>query len=397
MVLPLRGFPGSRAPEASLPVAQGMNKWKIRVPGRQPIGPVSTELVVRGIELGRVPLTAEVCEVGTEAWSSLTQVDEFYEALGLDDAQTSLIRRDVPDWSDSTDNEVTRAFHPLMSQRVHATPSPSPRRAESLPLTDASEDEEATQVMSGPPEGVLDEPFDAGEELGRMNEGPRLGSEEPKGPTERGAPVAAGEARTGDGGEVASDSREAFADRVAPAAVEEGSLDDDDETSTPAAGTAFRRPRSNSAAVATGEARRASPALAKDPSDLMDADDDDGDRRVIRSVPVPGQEIPSVRPAAGAPSPLQVPEGADRAQPSRRMLARAEEFAREHGDSDAPSTEGWTYSRNSRGRSNPDAPDELTAPSLRVRREYARARVLLFVGLGSLALALVLVAVVLVQ
>src|SRR5512141_865665 len=87
---------------------QLMTDWKVRIPGRHAIGPVSTELLVRGIRAGRVPLDAEICEVGADAWQPLSSVDEFFEAMGLDDAETRLHQAPVrpgapPDENDDED------------------------------------------------------------------------------------------------------------------------------------------------------------------------------------------------------------------------------------------------------------------------------------------------------
>jgi hypothetical protein len=67
-----------------------MTDWKVRIPGRQAVGPVSTELLIRDIRAGRIPPDIEVVEVGSDAWTPLASVDEFYDALGLGDLRTAV-------------------------------------------------------------------------------------------------------------------------------------------------------------------------------------------------------------------------------------------------------------------------------------------------------------------
>jgi hypothetical protein len=57
-----------------------MNWWVTRK-GKQPIGPVSTELVLKGIVAGKVPRDVLVCEVGGADWKPITVVSPFAAAL----------------------------------------------------------------------------------------------------------------------------------------------------------------------------------------------------------------------------------------------------------------------------------------------------------------------------
>lgn len=65
-----------------------MTEWLVRQAGSAPIGPVSTELVARGIEAGKVSLTAEVCRVGTADWLPIDMVDEFAHVAYDEEAAT---------------------------------------------------------------------------------------------------------------------------------------------------------------------------------------------------------------------------------------------------------------------------------------------------------------------
>jgi hypothetical protein len=65
-----------------------MAEWHVRQAGSRPIGPVSTELVIRGIEAGKVALDAEVCRVGSRDWMPIDMVDEFAHVAVDEEAAT---------------------------------------------------------------------------------------------------------------------------------------------------------------------------------------------------------------------------------------------------------------------------------------------------------------------
>jgi hypothetical protein len=117
-----------------------MSDWKVRIPGRHAIGPVSTELLVRGISAGRVPLDAEVSEVGGDAWQPLSSVDEFFEAMGLDDAETRL--HEAPMRSGARVNEEDEDDDDAVTRVVESL------RGDELDQDD--EDDLATRLMSAP-------------------------------------------------------------------------------------------------------------------------------------------------------------------------------------------------------------------------------------------------------
>jgi hypothetical protein len=57
-------------------------QWYLTV-GERSLGPVSTELVARGIRSGKVPVNAWVCQVGDDSWSALSSFGEFQEAIDM--------------------------------------------------------------------------------------------------------------------------------------------------------------------------------------------------------------------------------------------------------------------------------------------------------------------------
>src|SRR5436190_19763157 len=58
-----------------------MSDWYVCVVGGEPVGPVSTELLVRGIESGKVPHDALVCQMGETEWHELFSVPSLAAAL----------------------------------------------------------------------------------------------------------------------------------------------------------------------------------------------------------------------------------------------------------------------------------------------------------------------------
>jgi hypothetical protein len=55
--------------------------WYVTRPGGAIVGPVSTELVMRGISEGRVPTDSLVCRSGTSAWLRLKTISVFADAV----------------------------------------------------------------------------------------------------------------------------------------------------------------------------------------------------------------------------------------------------------------------------------------------------------------------------
>lgn len=55
--------------------------WYVLSQGGDPVGPVSSDLIVRGIRAGKVPFTARVCAAGSQSWKDLVAVEEFASAV----------------------------------------------------------------------------------------------------------------------------------------------------------------------------------------------------------------------------------------------------------------------------------------------------------------------------
>jgi hypothetical protein len=124
------------------------NQWYVTIEGNA-VGPVSTDLVIRGIKHKKIATNAYVCVVGASEWQSLADVAEFYDALsegglldaawprngrGLDlaaspadplEAQASS-EPALSDAEDESESETTASFP---SQRAHELAAPAPATA----------------------------------------------------------------------------------------------------------------------------------------------------------------------------------------------------------------------------------------------------------------------------
>lgn len=98
-----------------------MTEWWVRQGGSAPIGPVSTELVIRGIDAGKVSNEAEVCQVGGQEWLPIDMVSEFVGYTFDDEAATRVV--DSP-WFES---EAARSIRAPSAQSARLPPPPPAR------------------------------------------------------------------------------------------------------------------------------------------------------------------------------------------------------------------------------------------------------------------------------
>jgi hypothetical protein len=134
------------------------DQWWVTQGGQQPIGPVSTELVVRGIAAGRVPLDSYVCEVGGAAWTPVRDVRHFAEAVAIAaalkvDDRPSGRSPSLPKF-DASDDRTLVDMEPLLPSDVpRPTERTSPRssaRAPQLAPFDANDDLRTITDISPP-------------------------------------------------------------------------------------------------------------------------------------------------------------------------------------------------------------------------------------------------------
>lgn len=65
----------------ALPSRIEIREWYVCTRGGEPVGPVSTDLIARGIVAGKVPRTALVARVGDSVWQRAMRVPEITTAL----------------------------------------------------------------------------------------------------------------------------------------------------------------------------------------------------------------------------------------------------------------------------------------------------------------------------
>jgi hypothetical protein len=350
-----------------------MTDWKVRIPGRHAIGPVSTELLVRGIKAGRVPLDAEVCEVDGTAWQPLGGVDEFFEAMGLDDAETRLVDALTLTAQDETghdeDDAATRVVESLRADQDDDEDDLATRLV-SAPLlpkadSDGDEDDEATRLVSSlhrpaasVPPPTTGRRSDVGPQHGRGASAPQsypvpLVRRQP-------SPSQPSAARKGPGS-LAALLGDPSSPRVPPRATQERPPGGSGSADRMARSDRIDRPDVGGPKPPTeAPSERPRAALSVPPGDspLMDADDDDEESGSLNAKA--RERFPSIRPLL---TPTQL---------------------REHRRAGTTRSKGrsWLHHRVDRA-------DELTAPALRLQRAYTRTRRALLLIMAVLIVAVV--------
>ena len=70
--------------------------WWVTTPGQSaPVGPVSVELLRRGIAAGRVPDSALVCAVGTRRWRPFSDIVESEPSAAEFDPESERVHFDL--------------------------------------------------------------------------------------------------------------------------------------------------------------------------------------------------------------------------------------------------------------------------------------------------------------
>jgi hypothetical protein len=90
-----------------------MGQWWLMGRDRVPVGPVTTELVLKGIQAGKVPNDALACEVGASAWRSVRSVSRFAPAfakLRIDGPTLVDLASDMMDDPPTLANATLRPF-----------------------------------------------------------------------------------------------------------------------------------------------------------------------------------------------------------------------------------------------------------------------------------------------
>ncbi|GEM_PF-5846196 len=352
--------------------------WKVRVRGRATVGPFPTDLIVLGIERGKVPFESEICREGTAIWRPLASVPAFYRAMGLHRvplppppvatgaSDEDEVTRIAPspgagaDPDEDDDEDETRVLEALLPESAPPRRPPTSAAGPGLPSPAVPPGRPGRAATPAPAAGAPPPPLRAAAPptgAGALPPPPlaahgSLGRAEDDAPTvilESPRSLAAGPA---------------LRHATPPPPLHPPGSPNEPRASAPLAATQPRPPpypRPLPPLVTPAE-----PITA---ANLMDADDDENDVRGIHQ----GLSEPpgSIRPAAGAPAERS------EARPAPRRSARPpvvnERPLRAH---------------------LPERADELTAPARRLRRDRQRlliALVVLAVGLvATLAMLLVL-------
>ena len=104
-----------------------MSEWWVGRRGAEPVGPVSTETLVRGVLEKKVPEDALVCRVGEREWQRVAQIDELWEKIHPEQFKTSVTAK------------------PWFKEAGDSSPP-----AESLSDADSDNDDDATRIYAAP-------------------------------------------------------------------------------------------------------------------------------------------------------------------------------------------------------------------------------------------------------
>ncbi len=125
-----------------------MSEWWVGRQGSNPVGPVTTDTLIRGILEKKVPEDSLVCRVGEQQWQHIAQVDELWEQVHPEEFRTNITQRpwfaekgasqppSSPPVENEVDDESTRIFSvPILPIRsVDSSPShPVPARTDNPP------------------------------------------------------------------------------------------------------------------------------------------------------------------------------------------------------------------------------------------------------------------------
>ena len=132
-------------------------QWYVTIAGNA-VGPVSTDLVLRGIKHRKIATEAYVCVVGAQEWQALADVPEFHGAL----KENGLLPEIGRDPSSQTEGAISlasiAAAQAQANQTSVATQSSDVTDATPESLTDAVEDDESELTAPFSSRGVENAP-----------------------------------------------------------------------------------------------------------------------------------------------------------------------------------------------------------------------------------------------
>jgi hypothetical protein len=121
-------------------------QWYVTIAGSA-VGPVSTDLVLRGIKHKKIATEAYVCVVGASEWQALTDVPEFHGALAsvtaaqtsspLEQTAAALTSVEDDDESETTAQFPSSRLTDFKHQQGALAPAPGPRHDEHSEIANA--------------------------------------------------------------------------------------------------------------------------------------------------------------------------------------------------------------------------------------------------------------------
>jgi hypothetical protein len=120
--------------------------WWVTKGNQVPVGPVSTDLLLRGIGAGRVPKDALVCEVGGSSWRWIGETAPFSAAFGSGRTRSELDSYDDKTTADPPTNEEFLSSFDDSSDPTTTTIQIPRRWFESM-----NDNDEQTLVDTSPP------------------------------------------------------------------------------------------------------------------------------------------------------------------------------------------------------------------------------------------------------
>lgn len=142
-----------------------MSQWWVSRPGGDPVGPVSLETLILGVEQQKVPEDAYVCRVGEQQWHRLPQVEEIWDKLHPEQSRTNVVEQpwfEKPsdpapapgDLADADADDATRVYDALAMAGQIAQPAATaaaPVATESLASAPKKSEPKPTAQPQEPP------------------------------------------------------------------------------------------------------------------------------------------------------------------------------------------------------------------------------------------------------
>jgi hypothetical protein len=113
------------------------------LPGGEPTGPVTTDLILRGISAGTVPRDVLVCRVGDREWRTLAGIRRFADAFfARRERRRFSVAAELTRWEQPSSERASRSsVASVFREEPTAVDPRSPRRSEPPPSTARLDDD----------------------------------------------------------------------------------------------------------------------------------------------------------------------------------------------------------------------------------------------------------------